>query len=128
MSWISAGFGFASFSMGRPDYRGFRISACPDYRGSTVIPPESQAAVIRSRPWNRKFRIQNPIPLKSRRVLGLLHTKLSIRGQTTSRWCGAVVWRGGCKFRCRPRHLTVVQNYEVRSKIALVLLKNGTLI
>ncbi|GBN31952.1 hypothetical protein AVEN_176255-1 [Araneus ventricosus] len=36
MGWISVGFGFASFSMDRPDYRGFRISACPDYRGSTV--------------------------------------------------------------------------------------------
>ncbi|GBL63271.1 hypothetical protein AVEN_82122-1, partial [Araneus ventricosus] len=23
--------------MDRPDYRGFRISACPDYRGSTVF-------------------------------------------------------------------------------------------
>ncbi|GBM39169.1 hypothetical protein AVEN_247987-1 [Araneus ventricosus] len=28
--------GFASFSMDRPDYRGFRISECPDYRGSTI--------------------------------------------------------------------------------------------
>ncbi|GBM48606.1 hypothetical protein AVEN_158176-1 [Araneus ventricosus] len=36
MGWTSAGFGFASLSMDRPDYRGFRISACPDYRGSTV--------------------------------------------------------------------------------------------
>ncbi|GBM61828.1 hypothetical protein AVEN_105576-1 [Araneus ventricosus] len=37
MGWISARFGFASFSMDRPDYRAFRISACPDYRGSTVV-------------------------------------------------------------------------------------------
>ncbi|GBM82708.1 hypothetical protein AVEN_107737-1 [Araneus ventricosus] len=35
-----------------------------------------------------------------------------------------LVWRGGC----RPRHLTAVQNYEVRSNIALVLLQNGALI
>ncbi|GBM06167.1 hypothetical protein AVEN_99512-1 [Araneus ventricosus] len=34
----------------------------------------------------------------------------------------------GAKLRCRPRHLTAVQNYEVRSKIALVLLQNGSLI
>ncbi|GBM43124.1 hypothetical protein AVEN_148693-1 [Araneus ventricosus] len=33
----------------------------------------------------------------------------------------------GCQLRCRPRHLTEVQNYEVRPKIALVLLQNGTL-
>ncbi|GBO20905.1 hypothetical protein AVEN_193696-1 [Araneus ventricosus] len=32
-----------------------------------------------------------------------------------------------CQLRCRPRHLTVVQNYEVRPKIALVFLQNGTL-
>ncbi|GBO24807.1 hypothetical protein AVEN_180117-1 [Araneus ventricosus] len=44
------------------------------------------------------------------------------------RWCGVEVWRGGCQLRCRPRHLTEVQNYEVRPKIALVLLQNGTLI
>ncbi|GFT95887.1 uncharacterized protein TNCV_312261 [Trichonephila clavipes] len=36
------------------------------------------------------------------------------RAQTSSRWCGVVVRRGGCHLRCRPRHLTMVQNYEVR--------------
>ncbi|GFT24435.1 uncharacterized protein TNCV_3252631 [Trichonephila clavipes] len=30
------------------------------------------------------------------------------------RWCGVVVRRGGCQLRCRPRHLTMVQNYVVR--------------
>ncbi|GBL93442.1 hypothetical protein AVEN_59651-1 [Araneus ventricosus] len=39
---------------------------------------------------------------------------------------GVEVWRGECQLRCR--HLTAVQNYEVRPKIALVLLQNGTLI
>ncbi|GBL77041.1 hypothetical protein AVEN_12692-1 [Araneus ventricosus] len=34
----------------------------------------------------------------------------------------------GCQLRCRPLDLTKVQNYEVRPKIALVLLQNGTLI
>ncbi|GFY04429.1 uncharacterized protein TNCV_4415171 [Trichonephila clavipes] len=28
-------------------------------------------------------------------------------------WCGVVVRRGACQLRCRPRHLTMVQNYEV---------------
>ncbi|GFS60081.1 uncharacterized protein TNCV_2833001 [Trichonephila clavipes] len=36
------------------------------------------------------------------------------RAQTSSRWCGVVVKRGGCQLRCRPRHLTMVQNYVVR--------------
>ncbi|GBL87375.1 hypothetical protein AVEN_118328-1 [Araneus ventricosus] len=35
---------------------------------------------------------------------------------------------GGGQLRCRPRHLTDVQNDEVHPKIALVLLQNGTLI
>ncbi|GBO23556.1 hypothetical protein AVEN_188867-1 [Araneus ventricosus] len=43
-----------------------------------------------------------------------------------------LVWRGslerGCQLRRRPRHLTVVQNYEERPKIALVLPENRTLI
>ncbi|GFV78187.1 uncharacterized protein TNCV_1036551 [Trichonephila clavipes] len=33
---------------------------------------------------------------------------------TYSRWWGGVVRRRGCQLRCRPRHLTMVQNYEVR--------------
>ncbi|GFU07581.1 uncharacterized protein TNCV_2225541 [Trichonephila clavipes] len=35
------------------------------------------------------------------------------KAETSSRWCGVVV-RRGCQLRCRPRHLTVVQNYVVR--------------
>ncbi|GFW75184.1 uncharacterized protein TNCV_448891 [Trichonephila clavipes] len=32
----------------------------------------------------------------------------------------AVVRRGGCQIRCRPRHLTTVQNYEVdRQKLSI---------
>ncbi|GBN93511.1 hypothetical protein AVEN_262097-1, partial [Araneus ventricosus] len=30
-----------------------------------------------------------------------------------------------CQCRCRSRLLTVVQNYEIRPKIALVLLQKG---
>ncbi|GFW00742.1 hypothetical protein TNCV_2305151 [Trichonephila clavipes] len=30
----------------------------------------------------------------------------------TSRWCGMEVRRRGFQLRCRPRHLTMVQNYE----------------
>ncbi|GFX48351.1 alpha-1,3-glucosyltransferase [Trichonephila clavipes] len=36
------------------------------------------------------------------------------RAQTSSRRCGVVVRRGGCQLRYRPRHLTMVQNYEFR--------------
>ncbi|GFU60495.1 hypothetical protein TNCV_2197421 [Trichonephila clavipes] len=36
------------------------------------------------------------------------------RDQTSSLWCGVVVRREGCQLRCRPGHLTMVQNYVVR--------------
>ncbi|GFS57205.1 uncharacterized protein TNCV_491201 [Trichonephila clavipes] len=31
-------------------------------------------------------------------------------------WCGVVVRRGVCQLRCRPRHLTMVENYVVVAK------------
>ncbi|GFS85355.1 uncharacterized protein TNCV_75821 [Trichonephila clavipes] len=54
-----------------------------------------------------------PVPLKTRRVGHRCTLNLS-RAETSSRWCGVVVRRGGCQLRCRPRHLTMVQNYVVR--------------
>ncbi|GFX77560.1 uncharacterized protein TNCV_4026101 [Trichonephila clavipes] len=53
-----------------------------------------------------------PVPLKTRRVGQRCTLNLS-RAETSSRWCGVVVRRGGCQLRCRPRHLTMVQNYVV---------------
>ncbi|GFY15765.1 uncharacterized protein TNCV_1284101 [Trichonephila clavipes] len=53
----------------------------------------------------------SPVPLKNRRVRERSTLNLS-RAQTSSRWSGVVVERG--QLKCRPRHLTVVQNYEVR--------------
>ncbi|GFV48468.1 uncharacterized protein TNCV_4587381 [Trichonephila clavipes] len=54
-----------------------------------------------------------PVPLKTRCVGQRCTLNLS-RAETPSRWCGVVVRRGGCQLRCRPRHLTMVQNYVVR--------------
>ncbi|GBM74513.1 hypothetical protein AVEN_58388-1 [Araneus ventricosus] len=34
----------------------------------------------------------------------------------------AEAWRGVRQLKCRPHHLTAVQNYEVRLKTALLLL------
>ncbi|GFV75602.1 uncharacterized protein TNCV_2240511 [Trichonephila clavipes] len=53
----------------------------------------------------------SPVPLKTRRVGQRCTLNLS-RAETSSRWCGVVVRRGGA--RGRPRHLTMVQNYVVR--------------
>ncbi|GFU53779.1 uncharacterized protein TNCV_3472251 [Trichonephila clavipes] len=55
----------------------------------------------------------SPVPLKTRRVGQRCTLNLS-RAETSSRWCGVVVRRGGCQLRCCPRHLTMVQNYVVR--------------
>ncbi|GFW67495.1 uncharacterized protein TNCV_3391661 [Trichonephila clavipes] len=55
----------------------------------------------------------SPVPLKTRRVGQRCTLNLS-RAETSSRWCGVVVRRGGCQLRCRPRHLTMVQNYVDR--------------
>ncbi|GFT19915.1 uncharacterized protein TNCV_4993461 [Trichonephila clavipes] len=55
----------------------------------------------------------SPVPLKTRRVGQRCTLNLS-RAETSSRWCGVVVRRWGCQLRCRPRHLTMVQNYVVR--------------
>ncbi|GFY12081.1 uncharacterized protein TNCV_4975811 [Trichonephila clavipes] len=51
--------------------------------------------------------------VESRRV-GQRSTLNLSRAVMSSRWCGVVVRRGGCQLRCRPRHLTMVQNYVVR--------------
>ncbi|GFV03101.1 transposable element Tcb2 transposase [Trichonephila clavipes] len=55
----------------------------------------------------------SPAPLKTRRVGQRCTLNLS-RAETSSRWCGMVVRRGGCQLRCRPRHFTKVQNYMIR--------------
>ncbi|GFW06050.1 uncharacterized protein TNCV_4478441 [Trichonephila clavipes] len=55
----------------------------------------------------------SPVPLKTCRVGQRCTLNLS-RAETSSRWSGVVVRRRGCQLRCRPRHLTMVQNYVVR--------------
>ncbi|GFX32050.1 exocyst complex component [Trichonephila clavipes] len=39
----------------------------------------------------------------------------SVKAQASSRWHDVGVWRRG-QLRCRPRHLIMVQNYEVRQQ------------
>ncbi|GFU17262.1 uncharacterized protein TNCV_1854831 [Trichonephila clavipes] len=77
-----------SFGAAVAEWYGYRIVACPVTSSS-------------------------PVPLKARRVVQRCTLNLS-RAEASSRWCGVVVRRGGCQLRCRPRHLTMVQNYVVR--------------
>ncbi|GFV40769.1 uncharacterized protein TNCV_3768161 [Trichonephila clavipes] len=53
-----------------------------------------------------------PVPLKTHHVGQRCTLNLS-RAETSFRWCGVVVRRGRCHLRCRPRHLTMVQNYVI---------------
>ncbi|GFT31817.1 uncharacterized protein TNCV_2035491 [Trichonephila clavipes] len=55
----------------------------------------------------------SPVPLKTHRVGQRCTLNLS-RAETFSRWCGVVVRKEACQLRCRPRHLTMIQNYVVR--------------
>ncbi|GBM16469.1 hypothetical protein AVEN_94954-1 [Araneus ventricosus] len=62
--------------------------------------------------------------------MGPIARQIIRSGQTPSRWCGVEAWRGGRQPRCRPRHLTEVQNYEVQNhsddKNKFLLRKNLT--
>ncbi|GFU16876.1 uncharacterized protein TNCV_1709291 [Trichonephila clavipes] len=91
-------------------------ASCPSLPSGLAYSHISQAAVAE---WYR-YRIgaclvtcSSPVPLKTRRVGQRCTLNLS-RAETSSRWSGVVVRRGGCQLRCRPRHLTMVQNYVVR--------------
>ncbi|GFU55222.1 uncharacterized protein TNCV_427221 [Trichonephila clavipes] len=69
--------------------------------------------VVRVSDHGRYVMSSSPVPLKTRRV-GQRCTLNRSRAETSSSWCGVVVRRGRCELRCRPRHLTMVQNYVVR--------------
>ncbi|GFY23223.1 uncharacterized protein TNCV_3764621 [Trichonephila clavipes] len=92
------------------------ITTTSTFRLSVRSRPTSVAAVAE---WYRYRTVacfvtgSSPVPLKTRRVGQRCTLNLS-RAETSSRWCGVVVRRGGCQLRCRPRHLTMVQNYVVR--------------
>ncbi|GFW44068.1 uncharacterized protein TNCV_998331 [Trichonephila clavipes] len=70
---------------------------------------EARAAVAQ---WSRN-RIMAGMSRKTRRVGQRCTLNLS-RAETSSSWCGVVVRRGEYQLRCRPRHMTMVQNDVVR--------------
>ncbi|GFT34862.1 uncharacterized protein TNCV_3878761 [Trichonephila clavipes] len=78
---------------------------------------QERAAVAQwSRSYDRHVMSSSPVPLKTLRVRQQCTLNLS-RVEMSSRWCGVVVRRGRCQLRCRPRHLTMVQNYVVRHHV-----------
>ncbi|GFX94796.1 uncharacterized protein TNCV_2378691 [Trichonephila clavipes] len=86
------------------------------YATAPIIPPDEVGCgspVVKVSNHDRHVMSSIPVPLKTRLVGQRCTLNLS-RAETSSRWCGVVVRRGGCQLRCRPRHLTMVQNYVVR--------------
>ncbi|GFX09735.1 uncharacterized protein TNCV_653341 [Trichonephila clavipes] len=73
--------------------------------GSPVVKVSGQGRHVMS---------SNPVPLKTRRV-GQRSTVNLSRAETSSH--GGKRW---CQLRCRPRHLTMAQNYVVRRQKALM--------
>ncbi|GFV75327.1 uncharacterized protein TNCV_1481731 [Trichonephila clavipes] len=71
-------------------------------QGSRVVQVSDRTCLVTS---------SSPVPLKTRRVGQRCTLNLS-RAETSSRWCGS--WERGCQLRCRPRPLTMAQNYVVR--------------
>ncbi|GFV66489.1 uncharacterized protein TNCV_2714081 [Trichonephila clavipes] len=68
--------------------------------------------VLKVSDHGRHVMSSSPVSLKTRRVGKRCTLNLS-RAQTSSSWCGVVVRGRGCQIGYRPRHLTMVQNYEV---------------
>ncbi|GBL80467.1 hypothetical protein AVEN_2298-1 [Araneus ventricosus] len=55
----------------------------------------SRGGLVVIRSWLRGHQVRNPILLKIRLYVDLLHFKSYIGGQKSSRWCGTEIWRGG---------------------------------
>ncbi|GFV83572.1 uncharacterized protein TNCV_5120621 [Trichonephila clavipes] len=89
--------------------------ACHEFEPSAAEDPPwgCGSPVVKVSNHGRHVMSSIQVPLKTRRVGHRCTLNLS-RAETSSRWCGVVVRRGGCQLRCRPRHLTMVQNYVVR--------------
>ncbi|GBL84321.1 hypothetical protein AVEN_118687-1 [Araneus ventricosus] len=84
---------------------------------------------VRSRLRNRRIPGSKPNPTEDLSCKGLLHVKSYVVAKRPPMWSGSLERSASSSvFKCRPRRLTAVQNYEIRPKIALVLLQNGTLI
>ncbi|GFW75168.1 uncharacterized protein TNCV_448731 [Trichonephila clavipes] len=65
----------------------------------------------------------SPVPLKTRRVGQRCTLNLS-SAETSSHWCGVVVRRGGCQLRCRPRHLTLLEEKRREDMLESVIIMN----
>ncbi|GBM90895.1 hypothetical protein AVEN_155328-1 [Araneus ventricosus] len=101
------------------------------WEGDDVCPPHHSSNCTCN--WPRPVRSR----LRSRRAPGLKPDSTEEQpciwtcfALNYTKWikrppAGVEIWRGVCQLRCRPRHLTAIQNDEVRSKITLISFKIG---
>ncbi|GBN30770.1 hypothetical protein AVEN_158639-1 [Araneus ventricosus] len=85
--------------------------------------------VVRPQLWGRRVPGSKPDSTEDPSCIGIAVCEIIFRGPNILPlvWCGSLKW--GRQLKCRPRHLTDVQNYEVRLKIDIVFaLEKGTLI
>ncbi|GBN75415.1 hypothetical protein AVEN_27103-1 [Araneus ventricosus] len=71
------------------------------------------------------YRFETRFHRRSAVYVNLVDVESDFRCRTSS-WCG--ILKSGWSNRCRPRHLSKVQNCEVHHKVILVLLLSVTLI
>ncbi|GBM05585.1 hypothetical protein AVEN_210857-1 [Araneus ventricosus] len=90
---------------------------CPSIAFSKIL------EVWASRPVGHRF--ETRFHRRSFVYVNLVDAESDFRCQTSS-WCG--ILKSGRSNKCRPRHLSKVQNYEVHHKVVLVLLLSGTFI
>ncbi|GFU04463.1 uncharacterized protein TNCV_1080261 [Trichonephila clavipes] len=77
----------------------------------TMVHHHYGSPVVKVSNHGRHVMSSSTVPLKTCRVEQRCTLNLS-RAETSSRWCGSL--ERGCQLRCRPRHLTMVQNYVGR--------------
>ncbi|GBN54419.1 hypothetical protein AVEN_63395-1 [Araneus ventricosus] len=83
----------------------------------------ARCGLAKSQLQDQRVQVRNPIPLKIRRLWGLLHVKPYVVGKRLP--AGVVRKFGeGVPAQVSPRHLTAFQNDEVHPQIALVQLRN----
>ncbi|GFV81146.1 uncharacterized protein TNCV_3742071 [Trichonephila clavipes] len=84
-----------------------------DILGLLVLITGCGSPVVKVSDHGRYVNSSSPVPPKTRSVGEGCTLNLS-RAQTSSLWCGVVVRIERCQLRCRPHHLTMVPNEEVR--------------
>ncbi|GBM13359.1 hypothetical protein AVEN_159778-1 [Araneus ventricosus] len=84
---------------------------------------DSGCLVVMSRSRDRMAQGPKPDSTEAAPYMRPVAHYIILNVQMPSRRRDMEAWGGACQLRCRPCYLTVAQNYETHSKMALVLLQ-----